>query len=788
MHARGLALGWGLFLLAIVIWLAIKMAAAPILDANLMGLLPSVDRSPAVSAAADRYRERFERRIVLLVGANNATSAKSAAKSVEATLTDSGQFEEVVGSFGEDGLDHAIAFYFPLRFELLSGRARALLTSGALAAFEQDLLSRYFSPMSAVTSDLVEQDPLQLLPSFLEERTGKGLSGLEIEDGFLLTQDGGKTYVLISASLKDSPFSFALQGRLAPVFSQLAAEQDLLRAGVFFHAVAGAATAKHEISRVGLGALIGIIALFLLVFRSPHPLGLSLLAIAVGCLGGFSACLLLFGQVHLLTLVFGASLVGISVDYSLHYFCDHFRLNQDWSPDAALRHVFPGITLGLATSVIGFAGLLFTSFPGMQQVAVFSGMGLIFAYTCVLAFHPLVRGAVPYRHMAAPLRWSSAYIRRSHQVWTNGAQGPWPWRVLPALAFLGLGLLGISRLTPVDDIRQLQSVNPEIQAEETRLRGLLGEDTASQFFLLEGQDEGELLAREEDLVAALQSQAAAGNISGYQAISELVPSQKIRAENRALIASLLDGNDTVLGRLAAKVGLPDTTVDRYAAAFTASPVPTPDLLPTWLASPLAGPYRHLWLGELGRGYVSAVSLQGLRDPTALTGLSDPNRGVTFVDNVGDLSRLFGESRRQAGILTLVSYLFVGFVLLLRYGVRGGLAVMVAPLAAAGTSLGVQGLLGEPLSLFNVLALLLVLGIGVDYGIFFRETGAESPSTLVAIALSSITTLLAFGLLALSETTAVHAFGLTVLIGITVAFLLAPTAGLGSGERRGVSSA
>ncbi len=114
----------------------------------------------------------------------------------------------------------------------------------------------------------------------------------------------------------------------------------------------------------------------------------------------------------------------------------------------------------------------------------------------------------------------------------------------------------------------------------------------------------------------------------------------------------------------------------------------------------------------------------------------------------------------------------------RRGLRGGVAVMTAPIVAATTSLGVQGLIGEPLNLFNVMAVLLVLGIGVDYGISFRETGTANPSTLVAITLSSITTLLAFGLLALSSTTAVHAFGLTILVGIGVALLLSPLAGVG----------
>ena len=150
--------------------------------------------------------------------------------------------------------------------------------------------------------------------------------------------------------------------------------------------------------------------------------------------------------------------------------------------------------------------------------------------------------------------------------------------------------------------------------------------------------------------------------------------------------------------------------------------------------------------------------------------------IVFTRRVsGEISSLFGQYRRQTIWLTLISYGVVLLLLAMRYGVSGGLLVMAPPVIAAIASLSVLGFLGEPISLFNVMALLLVLGIGVDYALFFRETGVENPSTLLAIALSSLTTLLAFGLLALSATTAVHAFGLTI-VGILVAFLLSPVAG------------
>ena len=772
--SRGGALVWVLLLAALAAWLAIRASGEPVINANLMAMLPSVDRDPVAEDAADKFRQRFERRVVVLVGAADSSEAKAAADAVHETLRGTDMFVELDVRYDENLIRHAGEFYFPLRFGLLSEASRQQLLAGDVAAFERAVLARYFTPVSGLQSDLIERDPFHLLPGFLEERAAGGSARFELEDGYLLTETDGQVFALLSGVLSDSPFSFDLQDRLMPVMQSLGTGMPgvtVLKAGVFFHAAAGSASAKSEISTVGIGALVGIVVLFIAVFRSWRPLGLSLFSIAVGCLGGFATCLALFGQVHLLTLVFGASLIGISVDYSLHYFCDHLRQKENWLPRAALGHVLPGISLGLLTSVIGFVGLLFASFPGMQQMAIFSGAGLIFSYLCVLTIYPLFTRSIRTSHMRQPLIWSAAYARFCQRQW-----GPKAWLLLAALVALGAG--GISQLQHQDDIRQLQAADKMVVAEELRVRSLVGDNLASQFFLVAGIDEAELLAREEQLVRALRAAQQQGHVSGFVALSEFVPSPDRMAENRRLLAPLIAGEESLLQRVAECIGLPSHAVAAYADAFDrAGPVDAKALI-DWLESPMARPYRQLWLGASNGRYISAVGLRGVHQPSELSNLADPQSGVTFIDNVGELSALFGDIRRQAGWLILASYVVVSLLLLVRYGLRGGLAVMIAPIVAATTSLGVQGLIGEPLSLFNVLAVLLVLGFGVDYSIFFRETGTDNPSTLVAIALSTITTLLAFGLLALSSTTAVHAFGLTILLGIGVAFLLSPLAGAG----------
>ncbi len=98
------------------------------------------------------------------------------------------------------------------------------------------------------------------------------------------------------------------------------------------------------------------------------------------------------------------------------------------------------------------------------------------------------------------------------------------------------------------------------------------------------------------------------------------------------------------------------------------------------------------------------------------------------------------------------------------------------MAGALASLAMMGWFDQLFSLFNLFALLLVLGIGIDDAVFFFLAEDKRACTSLAVTLSALTTLLAFGLLAVSSTQIVHAFGFTVATGIFTALMCAPLIG------------
>ena len=88
----------------------------------------------------------------------------------------------------------------------------------------------------------------------------------------------------------------------------------------------------------------------------------------------------------------GASLIGGAQDYGIYFLCN--RVGADAQVDSwrLLRRLLPALLLALITTVIGYMGLALTPFPGLRQIAVFSALGLVFAWLTVVFWFPLLVG------------------------------------------------------------------------------------------------------------------------------------------------------------------------------------------------------------------------------------------------------------------------------------------------------------------------------------------------------------------------------------------------------------
>src|SRR5690606_28686264 len=186
--------------------------------------------------------------------------------------------------------------------------------------------------------------------------------------------------------------------------------------------------------------------------------------------------------------------------------------------------------------------------------------------------------------------------------------------------------------------------------------------------------------------------------------------------------------------------------------------------------------RPLWLGRQADGSVAGmVSLQGLQDSEALSGVGRSIEGLSLIDRPAELNQLFAETNTQAATLKLAAAGLIFVLLCVPFGWRGSVRCLAVPLLAALAALASLGWLGQSLTLFGLFGLLLVTAIGVDYAILMRERIGGAAVSLLGTALAAVTTWLSFGLLALSSTPAVANFGLAISLGLFFALLFAPWA-------------
>jgi predicted exporter len=755
-------------------YLILRLSAGIALQSNILALLPPTERDAAAQSVQDRIANVFSRRIVFLVGDTDPAKARAAAQQLSTALAHSGLISTLTSKIDSHAEQRMAAAYFPYRTGLLAKSDRDHLLVHDGQALVSRALSLLYGPAGFANAKLIASDPFLLLPAYFLALP-LPQSRLTPDNGVLSVQDESETYVLVSADLAGDAYALKFQTQFNAVLSKTldglhaqTPELKILRTGAVFYASEGAAEAMNETSVIGFVSIAATLALILLVFRGLRPILLGTLSTGAGVLCAFVGTLLVFGQIHTIALLFGVSLIAISVDYSLQYFCEYFDPD---APDAAtrLRRVLPGVAVGITTTLIGYCTLLLAPFPGLQQVAIFSLIGLGASCLTVVLWYPLLDAH-------RPPRADNRFVLLAARHWALWEDpGLRSTRIIIVVLCVVLAAGGLFRLRTDDDVRHLQSLDAELKQQQAEIERLTGSSPGTQFLLVRGANEQALLETEERIADRLSR--APSVLGGYTAMSQFVPSFARQAENRKLVQQRL--MTPYLANYLAQTGF-QGTVDYRAPERYLAPADVPR----------TGPLSLLTILDASSSQNPAhiVLLQNVTDTGRLEQLIADIPGARFVSLTDKWSRLFGDYRRYALGLLALSALLMYPLLAWRYGWRSGLRVMLPSLLAVALAPPIAALAGVAFTFFNAMALVLVLSIGVDYSVFCRETsGARKPVTMLAIALAALSTILSFGMLAFSRVFAVHAFGATMLIGITLAFLFAPMAGDGNTEARKAAS-
>lgn len=737
---------------------------------DLTALLPrSADRTQELLVA--QLRDGIAARL-MLIGLEGASpeALADASRQVTRTLKESDLFTYV---------NNGDPAHFTAERDVLM-RHRYLLSSAvtpehfSTPALRQALdrqLQLIGSPAGAVTKAFLPSDPTGELGHILSEFTvGEQPTVLH---GVWFSRDG--SHARLVAETRAPGFDIDQQERAlrsirtAFASSGLPDSARLLVSGPGVFAVESRATIQRDSWRLSIVAGVLVTGLLILVYRSLPPLLLSLLPVLTGLLAGVAAVQSIFGFVHGITLGFGATLIGEAVDYPAYVLTQVMageRLQE------TLSRVWPTLRLAVMTTVFGALTMLFSSFTGLSQLGVLSVAGVLVAgfvtRWIVPALAPPVMRTAP--HHILPPNWTRQLTSLSRVGWIV-------W-LLVGGAILTLAIHH-DRIWD-NDLANLSPISQSAKALDEQLRKDVGAPDVRYLLVISGATQEDVLQSSESALPLLRRLVDEEVMTGFDLPSFYLPSQETQQMRRNALpapAALTSALTNALEGLPFRSGLFDPFVRDLEQARTGPLLESTDLR----ESALSLKVRALLL-QSGKEWVGLAPLRGVGSPSVLADRIDHEAipGITFLDLKAEAGRLVNGYRAESLQLTAVGVLAITAVL--GWGLRDVRMVgrvLLPPLTAVLFVVTIFTMIGEPLSLFHLVSLLLVIGIGLNYALFFNRPftdEAERDRTLLSLTVCILATLSAFGALALSRTPVLHAIGLTVGLGAALSLVLAAMLG------------
>jgi len=775
------------------LWLAIILSLATYsahtlfvqgkIQFDVLALLPEGKTADMKAVSQLMEDANLSGRLLILVGSPDAKTAKLALQHFRrSVVTDGLPIKEQNALLIAQDYKKLFTDLYPYRAGLISKADQQQLKNGQEEALAKRALAEVMLPFSSFRSGQVDSDPFSLYPQFVTSFLPQTAIQRDME-GELFTVAEGDTWYLYQAQITEPVFSLKLQEQLISKLSHILSDGEMknvkiLKTGALFYAAAGAKQAQHEISKIGLISTGGIILMMLLVFRTARPILLAIAVVASGLTGGLAACLYFFGSIHILSLVFGCSLIGVAVDYALYYFCASYVADVGRGRLAVLASLMPALPLAVLASSMGYGLLMVAPFPGVQQMAVLACVGLLCTFLSVCLWGP-------YFILPASDAKNATYIRARNIQNYLEKFAAWGQKkycrlilVIVLLAIFGAGAVG---LTFEDNVRSFQSLDAGLKAQEDRIKSMTQVDNSVKFLAVTAANLEEVLQKEESLIDDLDHLRV-----NYRATAELIPSQKRQQENRSLVDSQLYKKhyNTFMQALgiektfnAQNLGLSQPLLILDQAGMKNLPTGWRELVHYGDNGIVTG---RMILNNPPAG--NSQQFQEVNEQI-FESIAAKYPGVSFIDPVREYSKLFASYREV--VMTLVFAVLLGFSLLLALskGIQAAVSIVTPVLLSILASIGIISLLGT-FTLFHAMGFMLVLCIGIDYALFlyWRGSSQEGNLRLLGNGLAATTTILSFGLLALSQTTAVHSFGLSVFLGIVLCFLVT-TLFLGKYERK-----
>lgn len=771
---------WIIYHTAVLVFFVITLIAFPGkvgIDSDLFNLVPKSISMASVKKADDKMMAVTSQNIFILVANEDFKEAKRVAQQVYGQLEGSKNFESVSLYSDVGAMSEITDFLYENRWNLLDEKTADDILSSPDAAsdFAMNALAQAYSGFTMLPLDNLESDPFLIteynLQNYLSAVQNAG-TAMSVKDGVLASQFDGKWYVMIRGILSVSGAKLASKNNaITEIYAACdkakspeagAGDTTFVFSGTPFHSHESSNSASREISIIATVSMLVVIILLIFIFRSVKPLLFSVGAIILSVGIAVVATLAVFHKMHVITLVFGTSLIGSCIDYSLHFFT-HWAGNKNLKSGTEIKnHIFSGLFMAIISTGICFAILLFAPFAILKQMSLFCLTGLVSSFLTTVAVYPYIK---------LPAERGNVRFTKGFEKVVSVLEQKWVGRtVISVLFIVSVLLIAIfhKNVKVKNDLLTLYNMEGRLLEDEITASKVI-QYTPGGWYIISGDTEEAVLQNEEALRRDFEK-VTEGSV-GYVSTTNFVPSIQMQKKSQAAYERLLSMAESQLEALGYSndeaVMLSEKmrkdfydSKDKYVSIEAGN---VPDFITSAISS--------AWLGKIDEKYYSVMLPTKVTDYTTYRSLVENNDDAFFISKSQDISKDLDALTLMVLKFFIVAYVLMFIMLKFFYTWKQTLKIISVPFLIILVVIAVFAACKINLEFFSVTGLILVFGLGLDYIIYMMEnekkkTVLEPYATLV----SFITTIISFGALALSSFKPVHLIGLSIFIGLVTAYI------------------
>lgn len=693
---------------------------------------------------------RFSAKINIIVESNDFEKAEEVSKTIYAKI------DKTKMKSSDANITEIIEEYEKYHNNLLSNQTRKYLINKQYDKVEENAYEALYNPVIPPVGS-IEDDPFLLLTDFVMNLNKNS----QAPSNFTPIQLNDKYYSLIMLDVdKELALSPTVLNKEVKKLVDLQKEfskngTKVYLTGAPIHSYFASSHSIFEINLICILSTLFVIGLVFWYFGSLFPLIPIGLSIGFGIYAGYCMTALVFKNIHILTFVFSTTLIGVCVDYSLHYFV---ALKEGKTGTEVIKDIFKSLTVSLITTVSAFLILLFADFILLRQISIFTITGLVTVYGIVVLWYPLLEKiGLDYK----PDNTNSLDVRQNFSLlWRESERGVelnkynmnsllsrifnthetvHASKHLYIFASLSLFIIILLILRPIhfdDNIKNMYTPPKTLLKAEKLFTEIAGTNGDTSIFVVKGNNLEDLLQKEEEIADML-------NGTEYQALSKYVPSEKRQKSNQTLRKELYRAklNDFAIFLPIQKRS--QLISQNYGNNFLSA----------------SNDFEFMKKNFLIDKNASIMVVSGYN--------GEKIDGVRIINFQKDISAQIKHCRRVCLGLLIPIFGLLYLLLTKIYDKKSGLKILLPSICAVALVFGILGLFGCPINLFHLLAIFLIIGFGLDYSVF-RFTNPEKAGD--SVFLSCITTVFSFALLAFAGFKLISSLGTVLALGLLSSYI------------------